>query len=143
MIEIAEVQGNDATAMTARVVSVLSAHSDAQGHPFRPKDLVLEARDADGFAGGLNGYLLYGWLNIRFLAVVTERQRDGIGRALLARAEAHVRTEGGLGIALDTLAYQAPGFYLRLGFEEMGRLPGAEPALDRIYFRKRLAPDGP
>jgi hypothetical protein len=40
---------------------------------------------------------------------------------------------------LDTHSYQAPGFFRRLGYEEIGSLPGWPDAGSmRIFFRKML-----
>ena len=39
---------------------------------------------------------------------------------------------------LDTLAYQAPGFYRRLGYEQIGDLPGWPAGSRRLFFRKAL-----
>ena len=40
---------------------------------------------------------------------------------------------------LDTHSYQAPGFYRRLGYEEIGALPGwPGESSTRLFFRKAL-----
>jgi ribosomal protein S18 acetylase RimI-like enzyme len=53
-------------------------------------------------------------------------------------AEAEARRRGLTGIWLDTWTFQAPGFYRKLGFAEVGRIPNYPPGHDRIFFMKRL-----
>lgn len=47
-------------------------------------------------------------------------------------------TASAAGVHVDTFAYQAPGFYERLGYQEVTRLSGPEQAEDRVYFVKRF-----
>jgi hypothetical protein len=41
-------------------------------------------------------------------------------------------------VFLDTLSFQALGFYQKLGYSEFGRLSGFSGKYDRIYLHKRL-----
>ena len=66
----------------------------------------------------------------------------GIGAQLLARAEAMAREDGLVGIYLDTFEFQAPRFYLREGYREIGRLPKVGDAPQRIWFAKEFNDTG-
>lgn len=94
---------------------------------------VLVARDGAAIAGsvmaGFDGHR--GW--VYYLAVAPERRREGLGRALMAAAEAWLRERGAPKIQLmvreDNEA--ALGFYESLGMERqkvvtLGRFLGKE-----------------
>ena len=46
------------------------------------------------------------------------------------------------GAAAPREAFQAPGFYQRLGFTECGRIRDDPPGHDRIFYVKRFADGG-
>ena len=121
-----------------RIGEILSAASKHAGHPFAPTNVDLTASLDGAEVGGLSGQLLYGWLWIMLLGVDPAHRGDGVGHALVAEAEAYARSRGAIGMNVDTFAYQAPGFYERLGFVEVSRLPGPVPAEDRVFFAKRF-----
>ena len=118
--------------------ATLSAAAEDAGHPFQPQILDLAARIDGVEVGGLSGQLTYGWFWIMLLAVKPEYRGRGVGQALVGRAEAFTRDGNGLGLHVDTFAHQAPGFYVRLGYQEVSRLPGPKAAEDRVYFVKRF-----
>ena len=117
---------------------MLSAAAEGAGHAFEPEILDLVAYMDGNEVGGLSGQLTYGWFWIMLLAVEPEYRGRGVGTALVEKAEAFAREHNGLGVHVDTFAYQAPGFYEHLGYQEVSRLPGPEAAEDRIYFVKRF-----
>jgi hypothetical protein len=53
-------------------------------------------------------------------------------------AEAKAARRGCREMQLDTHSYQAPGFYLHLGYAPIGELPGWPRDTSRIFFRKAL-----
>jgi len=72
------------------------------------------------------------------LWVRQDLRRRGLGRQLLAVAEQEATRRGCHDIQLSTLSYQAPGFYRRAGFEQIGELPGWPRGATRLFFRKAL-----
>lgn len=118
--------------------ATLSAAAEEAGHPFQPQILDLVAHVDSVEVGGLSGQLTYGWFWIMLLAVEPEYRGRGVGQALVERAEGFTREHNGLGVHVDTFAYQAPGFYERLGYQEVSRLPTPNTAENRIYFVKRF-----
>jgi ribosomal protein S18 acetylase RimI-like enzyme len=100
--------------------------------------LAITVRDASGgIVGGLWGRTGYGFLFIELLAA-GPAAGTGMGTRLMAQAEAEARRRGLAGMWLDTWTFQAPGFYRKLGFAEIGRIPNYPPGHDRIFFMKRL-----
>lgn len=97
----------------------------------------LLARDAGGaLQGGAECALSLGWLHVGTLWVAAPHRGQGLGRRLMAAAEALARAEGCRGVHLNTLSFQAPGFYAKLGFTEVGRLADMPPGQTRHWFAK-------
>jgi GNAT superfamily N-acetyltransferase len=101
--------------------------------------LVITALDGDeGLAGGLVGEYGLGWLHVTMLAVAPERRRTGIGAQLLEHAEQWARQRGALGVYLDTIEFQALGFYTRLGYRRFGEQADNPPGFVRYHLEKRF-----
>lgn len=129
---------DDATALEQRLGDLLDAAAEAAGHPFRSEKLCLEAEVSGQFAGGLSARIGTHWMMIEMLAVAPESRGKGIGRALMAEAEAVGQARGLLGIWLDSYSFQAPRFYEKLGYAEFGRIDDYPPGASRHFLAKRL-----
>ncbi len=111
------------------------------GHqPWKP--LAVFARDGETIVAGLAGETYSGWLFIKYLWVSEALRGGGVGRALMAAAEARAVERGCHSAWVDTFSFQAPGFYPKLGYEPFGELD-YPPDFKRIFLRKRLAPAPP
>jgi ribosomal protein S18 acetylase RimI-like enzyme len=77
------------------------------------------------------------------IAVVPERQGSGLGRRLLAFAEAEALRHGYREIRLYThqTMIENQRLYAAIGYRETGR--GTEAGYDRVFMRKRLGEDLP
>ena len=101
--------------------------------------LGIAVRDAGGeMLGGLYGWTWAGWLEVRDLWLREDWRGRGLGRRLLEAAEREAIARGCQWSLLDTHTFQAPGFYRRLGYEEVDSIPCYPPGHARHYFRKRL-----
>ncbi len=80
-----------------------------------------------------------GYLLLDNIAVAPERQGLGLGRRLLAFAEAEALRRGHREIRLYThrTMIENQRLYAAIGYEETGR--GRESGYDRVFMRKRLA----
>ena len=117
----------------------LRAFTDAIAGPINARPLAVFVRDADGrVLGGLDGELRWTWLYVGYLWLPEPLRGRGLGSALLARAEARARELGATGAYLDTLEFQAIGFYRRRGYEVYGVLDDFPPGSRRFHLRKRL-----
>jgi GNAT superfamily N-acetyltransferase len=142
LVQIEQVDGDD-DVLAGAVDGILDEAAEAQGRRFEGRKVQLRAVDAGGtMLGGLIGAHLQRWLFVKLLAVSPEARGRGIGAKLLARAETLAREEGLVGIYLDTFEFQAPRFYLREGYREIGRLPKLGDAPQRIWFAKEFNDTG-
>ena len=61
------------------------------------------------------------WLQVEVLFVDESLRGTGIGSALFIEAEQQAQKLGEKNVSLTTFEWQAPGFYLRHGYEEEGQ----------------------
>lgn len=98
------------------------------------------ARDAQGrVAGGISAQRIGPDFYVHLLWVDRALRGTGLGRALMLAAEHAAHARGAKRIFLNTITFQAPGFYARLGYAEEGRLVDFIQGSDRHYFRKSVA----
>ncbi|GGC50068.1 N-acetyltransferase [Siccirubricoccus deserti] len=117
----------------------LHAYNQEMGGPYDRDPVTVLARDAEGTVrGGLLGLTYWNWLFIDWLWLAPEMRGKGLGGQLLGRAEAIARRRGCTDAYTDTFDFQAPGFWLRNGYVEFGRLDGMPQGHARIWFRKVL-----
>jgi ribosomal protein S18 acetylase RimI-like enzyme len=88
--------------------------------------------------GGMIGTVWLQWLNIQNLWIDEQHRGQRIGTAVMQFAEKDAREKGYLGIYLDTLSFQAKGFYEKLGYTVFGVLEGFPDGHTRYFFQKKL-----
>ncbi|MBP1851102.1 GNAT family N-acetyltransferase [Rhizobium halophytocola] len=121
----------------AETLAILTESAVALGRSFDGDDLRIRAADGEGrLIGGLFANTVQGWMFVKYLAVDKDARNLGIGAKLLAAAETEARRLGLAGVYLDTFSFQAPRFYARQGYREIGRLPSVAGAPERIWFAK-------
>lgn len=102
---------------------------------------ALLLHEGERLAAGLIGVLSWQWLFVAALWVDDAWRGQGVGTALLARAEAHATAAGCHSAWLDT--FQAHDFYAALGYREFGALEDYPPGQTRYFMRKRLDQNSP
>lgn len=117
---------------------IIDSFATTQGHPFGYNEFAFEALDDGTRIGTINGYRLYDWLYVEFLAVSEGRRGATVGTRLLERAEELAQEMDLEGVVLDTFRYQAPAFYSALGYVERMVVRGKSAERDRIYLTKTL-----
>ncbi|MBT1444727.1 GNAT family N-acetyltransferase [Shewanella sp. JM162201] len=105
-----------AEAIKAQIAAFNAEHWDAS----KRRPLGLKSVDADGrLLGGISGRTFGNWCMIDYLWVDESCRGKGLGKALLAEAEALAKSRGCKALLLDTLDFQAPAFYLGRGYVEV------------------------
>jgi GNAT superfamily N-acetyltransferase len=85
--------------------------------------LHIFALDAhETVVGGLLGSTRFLWLSVDIVAIREDIRRTGVGRELMRRAEAEATARGCTRSFVETMDYQAPEFYEKLGYRIAGRL---------------------
>ena len=127
---------------TAVVSDGLRAYNAEQAGrvDYRPLAVFLTDPLSGKVLGGLYGSSSLGLLRIDRFFLPEDLRRDRLGSRLLAMAEAEGRRRGCTRIALNTMEIQAPGFYLKQGYEMAARLDCDPPGITRYLMTKRLTP---
>ena len=103
------------------------------------QNIALHLRDDDGaIVGGLTATAVLDWLFVELLHVNETHRGHDHGSALMAEAEAYARANDLAGIWLDTFAFQARGFYEKLGFSVFGTLEDHPRGSRRYFLQKRF-----
>lgn len=88
--------------------------------------------------GGLLGRTSLGLLYIDRFFLPASRRRHGLGSRIIAAAEGEAIARGCSRAVLFTAHYHAPEFYLRQGYEVLGRLDCEPPGHTRFCMTKKL-----
>ncbi len=103
--------------------------------------IIIEAKAENGaLAGGVAASTSYGWLLVKTLWVHEDHRGSGLGRQLMAAAEAEGLASGCHSAWLDTSNSDAREFYLKLGYSDFGILMngrGRAPEGHARWFMKR------
>jgi GNAT superfamily N-acetyltransferase len=123
------------------VNSGLYAYNDQFAGPMGNSMLMIGARDADHkIIGGLVANLQTGWkwIHIQRLWVNEAHRCTGIGRRLLEAAEREAQNLGIVYSAVDTMAFQARGFYEKQGYSVYGVMEDYPYGHRKFLLRKTL-----
>ena len=102
------------------------------------RSLSCFLRDDGRLIAGLDGFTWGGYARVDLLWVDEPLRRQGVGRALLAAAEAEARRRGCKTIVLDTHSFQAPALYPALGYQQVGETPETPVGHSQVMFQKQL-----
>lgn len=94
--------------------------------------------ESDRVLAGLVAAVYWGKLHIRVLWVHPDHQSKGLGTRLMSWAESRARELGCVSAMVDTMSFQAPEFYDKLGYRQIGLSEGYEGGASRHYFEKKL-----
>ena len=104
---------------------------------FPSKELHLFAYGPDKqIIAGLRGSIFWGWLHVDTLWVAEQFRHDGIGTALMDRAEAEAVAMCVTQAYLETTDFQAVGFYEKRGYRIFAQLDDQPPGHICYYMKK-------
>jgi len=123
------------------VMDGLRAYNEERAGVSDARQLAILARDPDTgeVVGGLLGRSYLGLLTVERFFLPENLRRGGLGGRILAVAEEEGRRRGCTRAVLSTLHFQAPGFYLKQGWEVAARIECEPPGHTRFYMTKKLS----
>jgi GNAT superfamily N-acetyltransferase len=105
----------------------------------KEQEFGIFARDRDGHVvAGVSGIVWGGCCELQALWVDESLRNRGIGRALMAGAEAEARRRGCTLVAFHAYDLLARGLYERLGYETVGVIENLPTGSAARWYRKRL-----
>ncbi|HTQ98951.1 MAG TPA: GNAT family N-acetyltransferase [Candidatus Acidoferrum sp.] len=106
----------------------------------KEKKIASFVRNGDGeIIGGLSGVILFTSLYLNYFWLSESIRLLGYGSKLLAALELEAANDGLKNIFVDTYSFQAPVFYEKCGFKEVGRYANyPKEGVDKIFYAKQL-----
>jgi GNAT superfamily N-acetyltransferase len=126
--------GADVEAVLQGIISFNLSQQPNDGY----QPLGIFVTDDNGAKGGLSGWASYDWLYVQLLHLPPSLRGQGVGTAVMRKAEDWSRARGLTGIWLDTFEFQARGFYEKLGFQVFGTIEDHPKGRTRYFMRKRF-----
>jgi GNAT superfamily N-acetyltransferase len=105
---------------------------------YRPLAVLVTDSQSGETLGGLYGRTSLGLLFVERFFLPQSLRGKGLGSRVLALAEQEAKRRGCTRAALMTLTFQAPGFYLKQGYEIAARLECDPPGATRLLMTKKL-----
>ncbi|RXG86557.1 MULTISPECIES: GNAT family N-acetyltransferase [Bradyrhizobium] len=104
----------------------------------RLKGLAVSLKDRGKIVGGVVGQIWTTVLFIQFFWIEQKHRGQGHGTKLIAAIEDEARRLGAIRSHVDTMSFQAPGFYRSCGYDEFGAIDGYPGGVTRHSFTKSL-----
>jgi GNAT superfamily N-acetyltransferase len=102
------------------------------------KRLAVSLREGNKVVGGIVGEVWTAVLFIQFFWLEQGIRGKNFGTRLIKAIEDEARRIGATRAYVDTMSFQAPGFYRRCGYEEFGSIEGYPGGVTRHWFTKAL-----
>jgi GNAT superfamily N-acetyltransferase len=125
----------------AVITDGLRAYNEARAGCWDGRPLAILVRDpeTEEVLGGLLGRTSLGLLRVDTFFLPEDLRQGRLGSRILAMAEEEGRRRGCTRAVLSTLHFQAPGFYLKQGWEVAARIDCAPPGHTRFFMTKKLS----
>ena len=102
------------------------------------KRLAISLREGEKVVGGIVGEVWTTVLFIQLFWIEQKLRKKDHGTRLIKAIEDEARRLGAVRSYLDTMSFQAPGFYRSCGYEEFGSIEGYPGGVTRHWFTKSL-----
>jgi GNAT superfamily N-acetyltransferase len=125
----------------AVITDGLRAYNEARAGCWdgRPFAILVRDPETEKVLGGLLGRTSLGLLRVDTFFLPEDLRQGRLGSRILAMAEEEGRRRGCTRAVLSTLHFQAPGFYLKQGWEVAARIDCAPPGHTRFFMTKKLS----
>jgi GNAT superfamily N-acetyltransferase len=104
----------------------------------RYKRLAVSLRERNKIVGGIVGELWTTVLFIQWFWIEQKLRGKNHGTKLMKAIEDEARRLGATRSYVDTMSFQAPGFYRSCGYKEFGSIDGYPGGVTRHWFTKSL-----
>jgi len=104
------------------------------------RSLCCFLREEGQLIAGIDGFTWGGYARIEHLWVSEPYRGSGLGSRLFAAAEEEARSRGCTTVVLDTHSFQAPDFYRRRHYDEVGVTNDTPRGYSQVIFEKALKP---
>ena len=102
------------------------------------KRLAVSLREGNAIVGGIVGEVWTAVLFIQLFWLEQRLRRKGFGAKLIKAIEDEARRFGATHAYVDTMSFQAPGFYRTCGYKEFGSIEGYPGGVTRHWLTKTL-----
>jgi GNAT superfamily N-acetyltransferase len=102
------------------------------------KRFAISLRDGNEIVGGIVGELWTAVLFIQYFWMQQKFRKKGFGAKLIKAIEDEARRFGATRAYVDTMSFQAPGFYRAIGYQEFGSIEGYPGGVTRHWLTKAL-----
>jgi len=99
---------------------------------------AVSLRERGKIVGGIVGEVWTKVLFIQFFWMEQKYRGKDFGTKLIKAIEEEARKFGATRSYVDTMSFQAPGFYRSCGYEEFGSIEGYPDGVTRHWFTKTL-----
>ncbi|WP_025032651.1 GNAT family N-acetyltransferase [Bradyrhizobium sp. DOA9] len=120
------------------VLAGLGAYNDEKFGKQKVKSIAVSLKDGRKIVGGIVGHLWSTVLFIQYFWIDQKQRGKGHGTKLIAAIEDEARRLGAIRAHVDTMSFQAPGFYRSCGYQEFGTIDGYPGGVTRHSFTKSL-----
>src|SRR5947199_7708735 len=120
------------------VLGGLIGHNTEKVGKQKYKRFAISLRERGKIVGGIVGEVWAKVLFIQFFWMEQKYRGKDFGTKLIAAIEDEARRFGARRSYLDTMSFQAPGFYRSCGYQEFGSIEGYPDGVTRHWFTKAL-----
>ncbi len=104
-----------------------------------PEAVHLYCYQDNRLIGAVVAKIVLPYLYIKWLWVERDYRGQSIGKKLMQQIEKMALEKQCSRAFVDTMSYQAPGFYTGMGYCEAARIGEFYPKHDRVFYQKDLA----
>ena len=132
--------GKADAALDERLNDELDSFNAAANPDVHPaEELTVRVQEDGELVAGLSGWTWGQAAGIAMTWVHEDQRGTGMGASLIAAFEEEARKRGCTHVFVTSLTFQAPGFYQRLGYEEIFRWESVPTTgRDDVHMRKEL-----